>query len=84
MTAKMLNRQATKAHKESEVQKAKVKKVLPTPPFPQRRGDTGTMAKVVLRVGYSTGKQRYRTDSRGKFDSQGTGTIEFIEAFVED
>jgi charged multivesicular body protein 1 len=27
MTAKMLNRQATKAHKESEVQKAKVKKV---------------------------------------------------------
>jgi len=27
MTAKMLTRQATKAHKESEVQKAKVKKV---------------------------------------------------------
>ena len=27
MTTKMLNRQATKAHKESEVQKAKVKKV---------------------------------------------------------
>jgi hypothetical protein len=27
MTAKMLNRQATKAHKESDVQKAKVKKV---------------------------------------------------------
>jgi charged multivesicular body protein 1 len=30
MTAKMLNRQATKAHKESEGQKAKVKKVCPS------------------------------------------------------
>jgi hypothetical protein len=28
MTAKMLNRQSAKAHKESEAQKAKVKKVL--------------------------------------------------------
>jgi len=32
MTAKMLNRQSMKAHKESEVQKAKVKKVPPDPP----------------------------------------------------
>ena len=32
MTAKMLNRQSMKAHKESEVQKAKVKKVPSDPP----------------------------------------------------
>ena len=32
MTAKMLNRQSMKAHKESEVQKAKVKKVPPPNP----------------------------------------------------
>ena len=34
MTAKMLSRQATKAHSESEKQKAKVKKVYPHPRDP--------------------------------------------------
>jgi len=45
MTAKMLNRQAGKAHKESEVQKAKVKKVCHS---------AGVGADE---VGYSTRKQ---------------------------
>jgi hypothetical protein len=55
MTGKMLNRQSAKAHKEAEVQKAKVKKVSSWLKYTE--------------AGHPTRKSRYRPDSCWKFDS---------------
>ena len=61
MTAKMLNRQATKAHKESESQKAKVKKVLPGPMsrgLIARRFNRGTMILQGSMLGMLFGRSK--------------------------
>jgi charged multivesicular body protein 1 len=60
MTAKMLNRQSAKAHKEAETQKAKVKKVRPLKSFNNKAIQQGNNDIARIHAGNSIRKEQER------------------------